>query len=86
MMLSLKNGTVKVHHVLRRWVYGVDIPFHTISHDSLINLRGLRQFGPIIKHQVNMLREPLLKREVERTKEALKKQQDSRENWLFYSD
>lgn len=58
-------------------MYEAGIPFHGISHDSLERLvETVGQFGlgykPPNQYQ---LRDPLLKKEVERTKENLQKQE-----------
>lgn len=69
---------MEVHEFLGRWIYEVGIPFHTISHNNFDRFfEVVHQFGPrYITPNQYMLREPLLKKEVERTKEILRIQED----------
>ncbi|XP_062014339.1 uncharacterized protein LOC133730841 [Rosa rugosa] len=64
-----------------KWVYEADIPFHAIDNDSFKRfVEAVGQFGPGYRPPTQyQLREPLLKEEVERTKNSLKKQE---EEWV----
>ena len=72
-----KKILLEVHQYLARWVYEVGIPFNAIEIDSFkIFVEALCQYGPGYTPYQYQLREPLLKGEVERTKEILKKQEE----------
>lgn len=73
-----KQRTEEVHQFLARWVYEAGIPFHSISHDSFERfVEAVGQFGPGYKPPTQyQLREPLLKKEVEKTKQSLKVQEE----------
>ncbi|XP_022865553.1 uncharacterized protein LOC111385399 [Olea europaea var. sylvestris] len=77
-----KKRLLEVHQYLARWVYEARIPFNAIDNDSFKKfVEALGQYGlgytPPSQYQ---LREPLLKGEVERTKETLKKQKEEWKN------
>jgi hypothetical protein len=59
-------------------VYEAGIPFHAIDNDSFKRfVEAVGQFGPGYRPPSQyLLREPLLKEEVERTKKSLKKQEE----------
>ncbi|XP_073153114.1 uncharacterized protein [Henckelia pumila] len=73
-----KKRLLEVHRNLARWVYEAGIPFHAINNNSFkIFVEALGQYGPgYTPPSQYQLREPLLKGEVERTKETLKKQEE----------
>ncbi|XP_050387005.1 uncharacterized protein LOC126803258 [Argentina anserina] len=73
-----KKRTQDVHGYLARWVYESGIPFHALDNDSFRRfVEVVGQYGPGYKPPSQYeLREPLLKKEVERTKKALKSQED----------
>ena len=73
-----KERTYDVHHILARWVYESGIPFNAIDNDSFKRFcEAVGQFGPGYQPPSQyLLREPLLKEEVERTKLSLKKQEE----------
>ncbi|XP_073036746.1 uncharacterized protein [Primulina eburnea] len=77
-----KKRLLQVHQYLARWVYEAGIPFHAIDNDSFKKfVEALGQYGPgYIPPSQYQLREPLLKGEVEKTKETLKKQEEEWEN------
>ena len=70
-----KERTQDVHQYLARWVYEAGIPFHAIDNESFQRfVEAVGQFGPGYQPPSQYeLREPLLKKEVERTKNSLKK-------------
>uniref|UniRef100_UPI0005C9ACA9 uncharacterized protein LOC101303082 n=1 Tax=Fragaria vesca subsp. vesca TaxID=101020 RepID=UPI0005C9ACA9 len=72
-----KERTHSVHQFLARWVYEVGIPFHAIDNDSFKRfVEAVGQFGPGYRPPSQyLLREPLLKEEVDRTKSLLKTQE-----------
>ena len=72
-----KERTHKVHQFLARWVYESGIPFHAIDNDSFKSfVEAVGQFGPGYQPPSQyQLRELLLKEEVERTNNSLKKQE-----------
>ncbi|KAL8155677.1 hypothetical protein AgCh_000904 [Apium graveolens] len=73
-----KNRTNEVRTYLAKWVYGAGIPFNAINNDDFHRFcEAVGQFGPgYIPPSQHQLREPLLKKEVERTKQSLKEQDD----------
>lgn len=73
-----KNRTNEVHTYLAKWVYGAGIPFNAIINDDFQRFcEAVGQFGPgYMPPSQHQLREPLLKKEVERTKQSLKEQED----------
>lgn len=73
-----KQRTHSVHQYLARWVYESGIPFHAIDNDSFKRFaEAVGQFGPGYRPPTQyLLREPLLKEEVDRTKSLLKKQEE----------
>ena len=73
-----KDRTQSVHQYLARWVYEAGIPFYAIDNDSFQRfVEAVGQFGPGYQPPSQYeLREPLLKKEVERTKNSLKKQEE----------
>ncbi|XP_024200409.1 uncharacterized protein LOC112203718 [Rosa chinensis] len=73
-----KERTHSVHQWLARWVYEAGIPFHAIDNDSFKRfVEAVGQFGPGYRPPTQyQLREPLLKEEVERTKNSLKKHEE----------
>lgn len=73
--------TNDVHEYVARWIYETGIPFHSIDNQSFRQLvEAIGQFGPGYKPPSQyLLREPLLKQEVERTKFSLKKHE---EEWM----
>ena len=72
-----KKILLEVHQYLARWVYEAGIPFNVIEIDSFkIFVEALGQYGPGYTPYQYQLREPLLKGDVERTKEILKKQEE----------
>ena len=73
-----KNRTNEVHTYLAKWVYGAGIPFNAIINDDFQRFcEAVGLFGPgYMPPSQHQLREPLLKKEVERTKRSLKKQED----------
>ncbi|XP_073015997.1 uncharacterized protein [Primulina eburnea] len=77
-----KQRTHSVHQYVSRWVYESGIPFHAIDNDSFKRfVEAVGQFGPgYCPPSQYLLREPLLKEEVERTKSLLKKQE---EEWIL---
>ncbi|KAF7113036.1 hypothetical protein RHSIM_RhsimUnG0167600 [Rhododendron simsii] len=73
-----KKRSYEVSQYLARWVYEAGIPFHAIDNDSFNRfVEAVGQFGlgyqPPSQYQ---LREPLLKKEVDRTKKLLKRQEE----------
>ena len=77
-----KKRLLEVHQYLARWVYEVGIPFNAIDDDSFKRfVEALGQYGPgyTLPSQYQ-IREPLLKGDVERTKEILKKQEEKWKN------
>ncbi|KAK2656318.1 hypothetical protein Ddye_009370 [Dipteronia dyeriana] len=81
---SLNNTTLKERtHVTQRyvvkWVYQVGIPFNVIDNDYFLQMvEAIGLFGPGFKPPSHyILREPLLKEEIETTKEAFRKQEQS---------
>ncbi|KAL5835376.1 hypothetical protein ACOSQ4_014873 [Xanthoceras sorbifolium] len=77
-----KKRTHNVHQYVSRWVYGAGIPFNATDNDDFkLMIEAVGQFGPAYKPPSQYeLREPLLKEEVQRTKELLKKQE---EDWAL---
>ncbi|XP_073019346.1 uncharacterized protein [Primulina eburnea] len=77
-----KQRTHSVQQYVSRWVYESGIPFHAIDNDSFKRfVEAVGQFGPgYCPPSQYLLREPLLKEEVERTKILLKKQE---EEWIL---
>nr|XP_011459697.1 PREDICTED: uncharacterized protein LOC101298389 [Fragaria vesca subsp. vesca] len=73
-----KERTHNVHQYLVRWVYKGSLPSHAIENDSFKRfVKVVGQFGPGYKPPTQyQLREPLLKKEVERTKGLLKRQEE----------
>ncbi|XP_061994995.1 uncharacterized protein LOC133712901 [Rosa rugosa] len=73
-----KERTHGVHQYLARWVYETGIPFHTIDNDCFKKfVEAVGQFGPGYRPPSQyQLREPLLKEEIERTRQSLKKQEE----------
>ncbi|PSR87513.1 Translation initiation factor IF-2 like [Actinidia chinensis var. chinensis] len=73
-----KERTHNVHQFLARWVYEAGIPFYAFGNDSFKRfIEAVGQFGPGYQPPSQyLLREPLLKEEVERTKKSLKKQEE----------
>ncbi|KAL5757895.1 hypothetical protein ACOSP7_020506 [Xanthoceras sorbifolium] len=73
-----KERTHQVNQYVARWVYEAGIPFNAIDNDSFkVVVEAVGQFGPGYKPPSQyQLREPLLKEEVERTKDLLKKQEE----------
>lgn len=73
-----KERTHNVHQYVARWVYESGIPFNAIDNDGFRRLcEAIGQFGPGYQPPSQyMLREPLLKEEVERTKLSLKKHEE----------
>ncbi|KAL5743708.1 hypothetical protein ACOSQ2_026824 [Xanthoceras sorbifolium] len=73
-----KERTHKVNQYIARWVYEAGVPFNAIDNDSFkLMMETAGQFGPKYKPPSQYhLREPLLKEEVQRTKELLKKQEE----------
>ncbi|XP_050379890.1 uncharacterized protein LOC126797280 [Argentina anserina] len=72
-----KERTQSVHEYLARWVYKNGIPFHALDNDSFRRFcEAVGQYGPGYKPPSQYeLREPLLNKEVERTKKVLKNQE-----------
>ncbi|XP_050387268.1 uncharacterized protein LOC126803514 [Argentina anserina] len=72
-----KERTQSVHEFLARWVYENGIPFHALDNDSFRRFcEAVGQYGPGYKPPSQYeLREPLLNKEVEITKKALKNQE-----------
>ncbi|KAK2661378.1 hypothetical protein Ddye_007911 [Dipteronia dyeriana] len=62
-----------------KWVYQAGIPLNAIDNDCFLQMvETIGRFGPSFKPPSQwQLREPLLKEELETTKEALKKQEES---------
>ena len=73
-----KERTHTVQGYCARWVYEAGIPFNAIDHDSFkLFIEAVGQFGPRFKAPSQyQLREPLLKEEVDRMKELLKKHEE----------
>ncbi|XP_070678439.1 uncharacterized protein [Malus domestica] len=73
-----KDRTHQVGQYLARWVYEAGIPFHAIENDSFKRfVEAVGQFGPGFQPPSQYdLREPLLKEEVERVKQSLKKHEE----------
>ncbi|CAH9123996.1 unnamed protein product [Cuscuta epithymum] len=73
-----KKRVLEVHQYLCRWVYEAGIPFNSINCDSFkMFVEALGRYGPgYTPPSQYQLRETLLKAEVERTKEMLKKQEE----------
>lgn len=73
-----KSRTNEVHAYLARWVYEFGIPFNAINNDGFHKFcEDVGQFGPgYVPPSQYQLREPLLKQEVERTKNSLKEQEE----------
>ena len=73
---------LEVHQYFARCVYEAEIPFNSIDDDSSERfVEALGQYGPgYTPHFQYQLREPLLKGEVERTKEILKTQEEEWKN------
>ena len=73
-----KERTHTVQGYCARWVYEAGIPFNAIDHDSFkLFMEAVGQFGPRFKAPNQyQLREPLLKEEVDRMKELLKKHEE----------
>ena len=67
---------------MARWIYEAGIPFNSIDNDSFKNfVEALGHYGPgYTPPSQYQLREPLLKGEVQRTKETLKKQEEEWKN------
>ncbi|KAL5826796.1 hypothetical protein ACOSQ3_018637 [Xanthoceras sorbifolium] len=72
-----KQMTHNVHQYVGRWVYEAGVPFNTIENDDFkLIMEAVGQFRPGYKPPSQyQLREPLLKEEIQRTKELLKKQE-----------
>ncbi|XP_048443560.1 uncharacterized protein LOC103950675 [Pyrus x bretschneideri] len=73
-----KHRTHQVNQYLARWVYEAGIPFHVIDNDNFkLFLEAVGQFGmgyqPLTQYD---LREPLLKEQVEKVKNSLKKHEE----------
>nr|XP_048336961.1 uncharacterized protein LOC125424192 [Ziziphus jujuba var. spinosa] len=77
-----KKRLLEVHQYLARCVYEAGFPFNAIDNDSFKRfVEALGQYGPdYTPPSQYQLREPLLKGEVERTKEILKKQEEEWKN------
>ena len=77
-----KKRLLEVHQYLRRWLYEAGIPFNVIHNDNFKRfVEALGQYGPgYTPPSQYQLREPLLKGEVEKTKEILKKQEEEWKN------
>ncbi|GAB2279862.1 hypothetical protein Dimus_039388 [Dionaea muscipula] len=73
-----KERTHIVHQYVARWVYESGIPFHVEDNDSFKKLcEAVGQFGSGYQPPSQyLLREPLLKEEVDRTKKSLKNQEE----------
>lgn len=73
-----KHRTDEVHAYLARWVYESGIPFNAINNDGFQRFcEAVGQFGPgYIPASQYQLREPLLKQEVEKTKNSMKEQEE----------
>ena len=66
-----KKILLEVHQYLARWVSKAGIPFIVINNDSFKRfVEALGQYGPGYTPSQYQLREPLLKGEVERTKDT----------------
>ncbi|XP_071699672.1 uncharacterized protein [Rutidosis leptorrhynchoides] len=63
---------------IARWFYECAIPFHTVEKDSFkLMMEAVGQFGPTIETPTRYeLGEPLLKKEINRTKGVLKQYED----------
>ncbi|CAM8936807.1 unnamed protein product [Rhodiola kirilowii] len=74
----IKERAHKVDQYVARWMYESAIPFHSIENDSFRKmLEAVGQFGSGYKGPTQYkIRESLLKEEVDRTKELLKKQEE----------
>ncbi|KAL5738552.1 hypothetical protein ACOSP7_031313 [Xanthoceras sorbifolium] len=72
-----KERTHKVHQHIAKWVYEAGVPFNAIANDSFKQVvEAIGQFGPGYKPPSQyQLREPLLREEVQKTKDVLKKQE-----------
>ncbi|CAH9127662.1 unnamed protein product [Cuscuta epithymum] len=73
-----KKRELEVHQYLSRWVYEAGIPFNAVDNDSFkMFVEALGRYGPgYTPPSQYQLRETLLKGEVERKKEILKKQEE----------
>lgn len=73
-----KHRTNEVHAYLARWVYESGIPFNAINNDGFQRFcEAVGQFGPgYVPASQYQLREPLLKQEVEKTKNSMKEQEE----------
>ncbi|CAN6717456.1 unnamed protein product [Malus baccata var. baccata] len=73
-----KNRTHQVDQYLARWVYEAGIPFHVIDNDNFkLFLEAVGQFGMGYQPPTQYdLREPLLKEQVERVKNSLKRHEE----------
>ncbi|XP_073030706.1 uncharacterized protein [Primulina eburnea] len=73
-----KERTQQVQQYVGRWAYENGIPFNALDNDSFKQLmRAVGQFGPGFKPPTQyQLREPILKSEVEGTKQLLKKHEE----------
>nr|GEY69404.1 putative transcription factor/ chromatin remodeling BED-type(Zn) family [Tanacetum cinerariifolium] len=72
-----KERTYSVHQYCARWVYEAGIPFRSIDNDGFKKfVEAVGKYGRGYRSPSQyLLREPLLKEEVERTKGLLKKQE-----------
>ena len=76
--MLFKERTDNVHKLLVRWVYEFVIPFNAIDNNSFKRFcEAVGQIGPGYQPPSQyLLREPLLKKEAERTKTLLKKHEE----------
>ncbi|TXG63549.1 hypothetical protein EZV62_010543 [Acer yangbiense] len=77
--IILKEMTHATQRYMAKWVYQAVIPFNAIDNACFLQMvEVIGRFGPSFKPPSQwQLREPLLKKEFETTKEALKKQEQS---------
>ena len=75
-----KDRLHKVHQYIGRWVFASGVPFHATANDEFkLMLEAVGQFGSgVTPPSQYLLREPLLKEEVERVKGLLKAQEEER--------
>ncbi|XP_018461154.1 uncharacterized protein LOC108832156 [Raphanus sativus] len=75
-----KDRLHKVHQYIGRWLFASGVPFHATANDEFkLMLEAVGQFGPgVTPPSQYLLREPLLKEEVERIKGLLKGQEEER--------
>ena len=80
--IILREMTHATQRYMAKWVYQAGIPFNAIDNACFLQMvEAIGRFGLSFKHPSQwQLKEPLLKKEFETIKEALKKQEEKNEN------